>query len=186
MYGFLSLNFSKYILGKQQTTCLNCGQAIRQAQDKLLRLRFRLCQGSGEQAGQALQLRSGQAALSLVFLIGGIIIIVGTTLAFLSFSFINSGIGFQFAQRAEAIASAGAEDALLILNRNPSFASGGYSLPLGSDQATVSVSQGSPVAGQATILSRSTISGYTRKVQVVVSINSASSQNVILSWQLIQ
>ncbi|MBI5220528.1 MAG: hypothetical protein HY978_01665 [Candidatus Liptonbacteria bacterium] len=125
----------------------------------------------------------GQAALSLVFLIGGIIILIGVTVAFLSFSSVNTSFGFQSAQSAEDVAAAGANDALLQIVRNKSFASAGYAMPLGSNSATVTVAQNSPATNQATITSQATVSGYVRKLQVVVEINATTGQTSILSWQ---
>ena len=49
--------------------------------------------------------RRGQATLSLVFLVGGIVILIGVTLSVLVISLINSGYGFQAANRALARAS---------------------------------------------------------------------------------
>ena len=140
--------------------------------------------GTGLTPHRATGSGAGQAALSLVFLIGGIIIVVGVTLAFLSFSFINTSFGFQSAQRAEAIASAGARDALMQLARDNSFSSVGYNVPLGTDQATVVVTQSSPTAGQTTISSAATISNNTRQIRVIVSVDPSTGQVTVLSWQL--
>lgn len=121
--------------------------------------------------------------MSLVFLVGGIIIVVGVTLAFLSFSFISSSFGFQSAQRAEMAALAGARDALIQLARDNNFTSLGYTVPLNAYQAAVTVTQDSPVAGQATIVSAATVMNNTRRAQVIVAIDSEVGQVSILSWQ---
>lgn len=129
---------------------------------------------------------SGQAALSLVFLIGILIISMGAGLAFLSSSFLNSGYGFQAANRALAVALAGVEDALMQLARNKDFsAASAYTVPVGSDSASVTVTQGSPVSGQATISSSALVSFRQRKIQAVVSIDSTTGKVSVLSWQLV-
>lgn len=66
---------------------------------------------------------NGQAALALVFLVGGTVILVGATLAFLVFNFINSTYGFQAANRALGAAMGGANDVLrrLAMDRNLNF-----------------------------------------------------------------
>lgn len=128
--------------------------------------------------------RPGQAFLALVLLIGGAVILIGVTLAFLASSFIDSGYGYQATVQAEAVATAGAHDALLKLVRNTSFSSpGGYNVPVGSSTATVTVTQS---AGTATILSVATVSLRTRKINVVAAVNSTTSQITVTSWQAIQ
>src|SRR3990167_1538137 len=96
----------------------------------------------------------GQAVLSFVFLIGVIIISIGATLAFLAASFLSSGYGFQAANRALALASAGVEDGLMQLARNKDFLpEAPYSVPVGNDSASVTINQNTPASGQATIVS---------------------------------
>ena len=63
----------------------------------------------------------GQAALALVFLIGGAVVLVGITLAFLVYNFVNSTSGFQAANRALGVALAGANDALVKLSNDRRF-----------------------------------------------------------------
>jgi hypothetical protein len=129
--------------------------------------------------------RKGQVFLALIFFIGGIIAIVGLLLAFLAASSADSGYGVAASFAAESAATAGAEDALLQLDRNAAFASAGYSVPSGSSTATVTVTNPSS-AGQATILSVSTVSAHTKKISVVVSENAATGQVNVISWMEIQ
>ena len=127
---------------------------------------------------------SGQAVLSLVFLIGGIAILVGVSLAFLVTSFLSTSFGFEASQRALAVATAGAEDGMLQLIRNKSFSDiVGYSVPLGNNTATVTVTQNSPTVGQATVVSTAAVSGHRRRLQVIVSIDPATGQVSVVSWQ---
>ena len=128
----------------------------------------------------------GQAALSFVFIVGVIVLSIALTVAFLAASFLNSGYGYQTAKRAMAVASAGAEDALIKLARNKDFSSvSSYSVPVGSDSASVTVTQNSPVAGQAKIISSATAFFQQRKIQVVVSVDSNTGQISLISWQLL-
>lgn len=130
--------------------------------------------------------RNGQTALSFVFLVGIIIISIGAMLAFLAASFLSSGYGFQAANRALAIASAGAEDGLMQLVRNKDLsAPTPYSVPVGSDSASVTINQNTPVAGQATIVSSATVSFRKRNVQVIVSIDSTIGKVDVVSWGLL-
>lgn len=131
--------------------------------------------------GQALRRGSGQAALSLVFLIGGIMVLIGVTLAFLVISFINASMGFQSANRALAVASGGVYDALLQLDRSMTF-SGTYTVPLGAYTATVTVTN-DQAAGKATIDSSSIVSAHQRKIRATVSIATSSGQITLISWE---
>lgn len=131
----------------------------------------------------------GQTSLALVFLVGGIIIFVGVSLAFLAASFVGSSLGFQSAQKALAVASAGANDAVLQLIRNKDFSdTSGYCVPAATPpcpdgSATVTVTQNSPLLGEATITSRATMLRQQRKVKAVVSVDPETAQVNILSWQ---
>ncbi len=140
-------------------------------------------------SGQAHRLRSGQAALSLVFLIGGIIIFIGATLAFVVISFINSSFGFQAANRAEALAMGGIEDGFLQLARKNNFSDAtGYCIPndslsppCGSGSVWITVVQNIPASGEATITATSTVSLYTRELQSVVTVNGTTGEVSVIS-----
>lgn len=113
---------------------------------------------------------NGQAALSTVILIGGIITLVTITLVIIISSYVTSAYSYQNSQRALAVANAGADDALLKLIRNKDFQNtSGYLVYSGSDSATVTVTQDT-INKQATILSVANILGYRKKVKVLVSI----------------
>ncbi len=126
--------------------------------------------------------RRGQTVLSLVFVIGAIIVLAAITLAFLAISFINSTYGLQIAERAKAAAASGVYDALMRLDRDKDLSSVGYSVSVGNDSATVSVSQDSPSAGLVTIISISTIYSRQKRMRVVVSRDSTSSLTSAVSW----
>lgn len=134
--------------------------------------------------------RKGQVFLALVFFIGGIVAIVGLLIAFLAASSADTGYGVAAASSAESAATAGAEDALLRLDRNPAFPLGSgvsqpYTVTSASSTASVTVTNPSS-SGQATILSVATVSGHTKKIQVVVSENPTTEQVTIVSWTEIQ
>jgi len=128
---------------------------------------------------------SGQAALSLVFLIGGIVFVAGTSIALFALTFINTGYGYETSQHVIAVASSGISDALLQLDRDKAFPNGGgsYTVPVDTASATVTVTQGSPAANQATIISSATIGLRSRTIRAVVSINPTTGQITLLSQQ---
>ncbi len=129
--------------------------------------------------------------LTLVFFIGGIVAIIGLLIAFFALSSADTGYGTSSAFTAQSAATAGVEDALLELNRNAQFPqnstmSNPYTVSTGSATATVTVTQGLPSAGQATIVSVSTFLGHTKKIQVVVSEDPNTGQINVVSWNQIQ
>lgn len=132
------------------------------------------------------KIREGQSFLALVILIGGLVSVVGVLLAFFANSFIDSGYGYQASASAEAAAVSGAEDAILQLNRNASFATSSYTLAVGSTTATINVTQNLPLTNFVTVTSTASVSGRTRKVNVVLSKNASTSQMTIVSWQEVQ
>jgi hypothetical protein len=130
--------------------------------------------------------RKGQSFLALVFLIGGIVAVVGVTIAFFASSFVDSGFGYQASASAEAAATSGAEDALLQLDRNASFASAGYSIAVGSTTAKVSVTQGNPSPNFVTVSSTAIVAGRAKKISVILSENASTSQFTVVSWEEVQ
>lgn len=130
--------------------------------------------------------REGQAALSLVFLIGGIILFIGANLAFLVFAFVSSTYGFRAQNRAFMAAYGGVNDGVQQLIRNKDFSNdGGYSVSYGTDSTAVTVSQNSPSAGFATIVSDATIFGRRRKLQGVASVDSTTGEVNLISFSQI-
>jgi 6-phosphogluconolactonase (cycloisomerase 2 family) len=112
----------------------------------------------------------------MVFFVGGIMIIVGITMAVIAATFIDSGYGVQASNAAESAATAGAEDAYLQLVRNSAFVyPSGYNVA----NATVTVTQTGSIA---TAISVATVSGRTRKVQAVFAVNAATRQISVVSW----
>ena len=149
-----------------------------------------------------LKINAGQAALSLVLVISGIVLISGIALLFLINSFTSATLGFRSANRALAIASSGAEDALLRIVRDVRFPGpvalcGGnppvsttdppyplYEVPVGNDVARVRVENG--VCGgtsQAVITAEATVGNYKRKIEVIAAIDLGTGRVDVVSWK---
>jgi hypothetical protein len=130
----------------------------------------------------------GQAFLAMTFFIGGILVVAGILIAFITISYVDTGYGVAASARAEEAATAGAEDGLLQLDRNAAFSNTtGYSVSSASStMATVTVTQNSPSTGLVTILSAATVSGHAKKVSIVVSLNASTGQVSVVSWTNIQ
>jgi outer membrane cobalamin receptor len=129
---------------------------------------------------------SGQAFLSTVLVLGGIIVVIAVTIAMVASTFIDSGYGSQALARAEATATAGVNDAFLRLVRTSSFSSSGYDVTVPGGTAVVTVTQNSPIAGDVTVLSSATVSGRTRKISAVFSVNLSTGHVSPVSWQDVQ
>lgn len=115
-------------------------------------------------------------------------IIIGATLTFVIVSFLNSTYGFRDSSQALSIAQSGLEDAAIQLARNKDFTSAGYCVPdlgCGAGTATVSVTQNSPAAGQATIVSYAVTNNRQRRIRAVVSVASSGKID-FLSWEILQ
>ena len=126
----------------------------------------------------------GQAFLSTVLVIGGVIIVIAAAVAVIAATFMDSGYGLQASDRAESVATAGVNDAFLRIVRISSFSSGGYAVTVPEGSATVSVTNVS--AGLDTVLSSSTVNGRTRKISAAFSISASTGQVVLVSWQDVQ
>ena len=155
---------------------------LRTSADRNLLVRRSLREGSQTETRNPQPDKKGQAILALVFVIGGIVVLIGLTIAFLAISFVNSSYGYRAAQRAEAVASSGANDALIQLARNASSSSSGYTLTVGSDSATVTITQNTPASGETKIVSVSTVALSTKTVTAVVAENSNTGQITVVSW----
>jgi hypothetical protein len=128
---------------------------------------------------------NGQAALATMLVIGGLISLIALTLVVIISSYISSSYGFQYSQRALAVANAGADDALIQLTRNKSFENQtGYTVNVLNDTATVQVIQNSPQSGQATIISIANVLNYKSRVRVIVSISDNGEIRIIKREQI--
>lgn len=127
--------------------------------------------------------RRGQAALSIVFLIGGIVFVAGISISLFAFSFLNAGFGFEAVQRITAANAAGISDALMRLDRSKIFSSAGYTIPVGEDTVTVTVTQGQPATNQATITAQTSLRFRSRTTQAVVQVHPTTGQLTLLSIQ---
>jgi len=124
--------------------------------------------------------------LSTVLIIGGIMIVIGTGVAVLAATLVDSGYGMQASEKAESIATAGANDAFLRLVRTSSFSSGGYTVTMPEGSATVSVTQNSPSTGEVTVLSSATVSSRSRKISAVFAVSTSTGQVSLVLWQNVQ
>ncbi len=127
--------------------------------------------------------RGAQATLSLAILVGGTAVLIGLTLAFLTISFTNSSSGFQSAERALAVASAGADDALLRLVRNKDYPSSQYELQVGTYTVKVVVQNASIASNRATITAHATVGATQRKIEVVAEVNRNTGKVSVVSWK---
>lgn len=118
---------------------------------------------------------SGIAAIPTVIIFGGIIAEIAIATTFLSLTFTNTALGQRLSAEAFAAAQSGVEDAILRLVRDRNYQNiSGYTLSVGQATATVTVTQGSPAAGQATILSTGSSFRRRRVIQGIITIDDVS------------
>ncbi len=121
--------------------------------------------------------RTGQATLSFVLLIGGIIIEVAIAGSFLVYALSNTRLSEKMLFRARIAAEAGLRDAQLRITRNKEIDSVSYNLDVGSDRATVNVVRGisaDPAFYTYTIISHGVASGRNKKLQAIISVNAST------------
>ena len=127
---------------------------------------------------------AGQAALSTIFIIGGIAVFAALTMAFLALSFLNATASVQAGNRAEEVAAAGLNDALMKLARNWSYATTSFTVPVDIYTATVQITN-TTSTGQVTILSTGVVSNNIRKIQAVATIVTSTGEVTLQNWVLI-
>lgn len=121
----------------------------------------------------------GIAALPTVLIIAGITLLM--MLAILGSGILESLIAGAQKESSEAFfkAETGIKDALQRLARNPGFSSGGYNPIVGDTAVSVIVQKdtfsspctASSAAGKTCIIATGTVKGKTRKIEVVVNLN---------------
>lgn len=114
---------------------------------------------------------------TLVTLLLFMVIVITITSAVITVSIVNSQSLTRFEQGTEAyyVAESGAENALLRILRNPSYA--GETLPVGNGAAVIQVTSGATT----TITSTGQIGNFVRKIEVAVSFPSGTM--VVNSWK---
>ncbi len=124
--------------------------------------------------------------VGMVLLIGSVIAIVSLLLLFLSGALVSTGYGIKSSTAAQAAATAGAEDAMLQLERGAiaSFPAS-YAISVNGTTATVLVGNDAPTAGFVTVTSTATVANHQSIVQVVMVENTSSPMSVV-SWKVLQ
>jgi hypothetical protein len=141
------------------------------------------------QRGEKDARRSGQAFLSSILFMGGIMMVIAAIVVYLAIAFVNSGYGSQSSEIAEAAATAGANDAFMRIARNSPFPSSTYSVAVQNNTAMVTIAPYPVyplVAGTVTVLSRATVGGRVRKINLVISVSSSTGQSTMVSWRDVQ
>lgn len=90
--------------------------------------------------GQVHRHSSGQATLSFILLVSGLILEIAIAGAFVTYFFSVSALGERLSVRAFTVANSGIRDAQMRVARSNNF-TGSFTLQLDSDSATVSVTR---------------------------------------------
>lgn len=124
--------------------------------------------------------QSGFIALISILIIGAVILTISIGLSLRSIGETNMALNEELSNRAAALSNACAEDALLKLKTNLSYAGGEtIAVQSGLDCQILAV-LGSGNTNRA-IQTQSTVSGYTAKSQVIVS--QVRPVTIISSWE---
>lgn len=86
----------------------------------------------------------GQATLSFIILISGLILEIAIAGSFVTYFMSSSGLGERLSARALAAASSGVRDAQMRIVRNKEYGAGSsvsYSFPVNQDAASVTISR---------------------------------------------
>lgn len=119
---------------------------------------------------------AGQAALSFILLVSGIIIEIAIAGSFVTFFLSTSGLGERLSARAFAAAQSGVRDAQIKIVRNKDFASvpKTYSLTIGDDIVSVEVTRTGSGVYAYTINSTGVASTRERKLTSVLAVDATT------------
>lgn len=133
----------------------------------------------------------GQAALSLVLLVGGTVVLIAATLFFLVISFVNSTFGFQAANKAWGLVISGLDDGLLQISRNPTLGSQSYDFNVDDSVVDIKITRSCDWEGsvpdcsssieknQVVITAETSVSGRFRKATLYASASSYGKIDVV-------
>jgi len=126
------------------------------------------------------KIQSGQALVTLLVFVG---LATAVTAGAVAIAVINVQSTSQFnqGQRAYDLAEAGAEDAIMHLERDQSFSSTGYTIQISSNNTFVVSVTPTGIATTKTIISEGTVNIFKRKVQIVGSFD-GNGVFSITSW----
>ncbi len=114
--------------------------------------------------------KRGQATLSFILLVGGVVIEMAIAASFVAYLLATSGYGERLSARAFTAAEAGVRDVHVRLARDKEFAQIGpvtYSVAVGADRATVTVSRNTSDATSYLYHATSTGQALARKRRLV-------------------
>jgi len=123
--------------------------------------------------------QEGFIALISILIIGAVVLVISIGLSLRSIGETDMSLGEQESHRALALANLCAEQALMKFESTLNY-SGSESIIIGNESCDILAVSGSGNLNR-TIQTQSTVSNYTRKVQVVVSQISPTMQ--LTSWE---
>ncbi|MBS3903324.1 MAG: hypothetical protein KGZ30_03050 [Anaplasmataceae bacterium] len=127
----------------------------------------------------------GQAALATVFLIGGVIVLFALTLAFLALRITATTFSAESSSKALAAATAGAEDAVIKVIRNPGYQEE-YSFAVNANTTTTVSVVKDGLTNQTIVIASSTVGSSKRSVQVVIGVSSSTGRVDVISWETVR
>lgn len=126
----------------------------------------------------------GAAALPVVLVIGSVVLELTVVSSFVAYTLSQSGFGERASTEALFVARSGAMDGIRKVVRNKDFSDAdSYSLTVGNKTASVTVTKDSPTTGQTRVVSTGTAWLRQKKIQADLTVNAATGEVNLISFQ---
>lgn len=139
--------------------------------------------GLPDRAAHRTKMMQGQMFVGVVLIIGSVVALVGLLLLFLSGTLVSTSYGVKANAAAQAAATAGAEDAILKLERGALTFPADYSISVNGTKAYVTAGDNEPSAGFVSVTSTATSAHHIKTIHVVLSVGS-NSQVSVVGWHV--
>lgn len=131
--------------------------------------------------------RRGMTALPTLLVLSSIIIEVAIAIALAAYLLSNVSSGARYGAEALAAANAGVSDATIRIARDKNYSSGGYTFSVGSSTTSVVVQintgkDGTAATGKSRILSTGTTRTFSKKLEVVYSVNDITGEMTLETY----
>jgi len=123
--------------------------------------------------------QSGFASLPVILLIGGMLVELGITGAFIAYFLSQSGLGVRLSQDALSAAQAGVQDALIRIVRDKNFnpSSNPYAISVGNSSAQITVCKDTCAgSNKFQIDSLGTAFNKKRKIRAIIGVNNLTGE----------
>lgn len=126
-------------------------------------------------------------ALPTLLVMSSVIVEIAIAVALAAYLLSNSSASARYGAEALAAANSGAQDAAIRIARDKSYSSSGYTISVGSSTATIVVQtntgkDGAAASGKSRILATGTTRLFSKKLEIVYSINDTTGEMTLESY----